>query len=262
MADKKVIPAEEKIPALKEKRKKRTNRRLITYLSVFFFLILLVVYFQSPLSHIRQITVEGHEHISQDNIIDRINLQKGDGMWTADLSQAEKSVQSHEEIENVSVDRSFPSTVTIQVEEYQRMAYVEDNSSFVPVLKNGEVLSEKTYEELPSDAPILRDFENRDKLAAFSKELSNLGEGVINRISEVIYSPVEDDQNRLRLYMNDGIEVESTIQNFASHMAQYPSVARQVDPDAEGILHMKMSPYFEAEQSDAAEGEEERVEEE
>ncbi|MFD2704892.1 cell division protein FtsQ/DivIB [Salibacterium lacus] len=262
MADKKVIPAEEKIPALKEKRKKRTNRRLITYLSVFFFLILLVVYFQSPLSHIRHITVEGNEHTSQDNIIDRIHLQTGDGMWTADLSQAEESVQSHQEIENVTVDRSFPSTVTIQVQEYQRMAYVETTGSFVPVLKNGEILSEKTYEELPSDAPILRNFENRDKLAAFSKELSNLGEGVMNRISEVIYSPVEDDQNRLRLYMNDGIEVESTIQNFASHMAQYPSVARQVDPGAEGILHMKMSPYFEAEQSDAAEGEEESVEEE
>ncbi|SFP04650.1 cell division protein FtsQ/DivIB [Salibacterium halotolerans] len=262
MTDKKVIPAEEKIPALKEKRKKRTNRRLVTYLSVFFLLILLVVYFQSPLSHIRHIKVEGNIHTAQDNIKDRIDLQTGDGLWTADLTQAEQAVQSYQEIENVSVTRSFPSTVTIHVQEYRRMAYVENGGSFVPVLQNGEVLSEKTYNELPSDAPILRNFEDRDKLAAFSEEMSQLGEGVMNRISEVMYAPSDDDANRLRLYMNDGIEVESTIENFASHMADYPSVARQINPDADGVLHMKINSYFKADQPDTAEGGEERSEEE
>ncbi|MGY4689736.1 cell division protein FtsQ/DivIB [Salibacterium sp. K-3] len=262
MTEKKVVPADEKIPALKAQRKKRTNRRLVMYLSVFFLLILLVVYFQSPLSHIRSIQVEGSVHVPEEAITEQSGLHTGEGMWSADLSEAQKAVQDHQEIEDVSIVRSFPSSVTIRVQEYRRMAYVENSGSFVPVLNNGEILSEKTYEDLPSDAPILRNFESRDKLEAFSAELSSLGEGVMNRISEVIYDPVEHDENQLTLYMNDGIEVVSTINNFASNMAAYPSVAGEVNAGADGILHMKMSPYFEAAETDTAEGEEDSVEEE
>ncbi|UTR15185.1 Miff domain-containing protein [Salipaludibacillus sp. LMS25] len=37
MKEKKVIKIEERIPKLKERRKQRSNRRLIMYVSVFFY---------------------------------------------------------------------------------------------------------------------------------------------------------------------------------------------------------------------------------
>ncbi|MFZ4450233.1 cell division protein FtsQ/DivIB [Salibacterium aidingense] len=262
MADKKVVTMDDKIPAMKEKRKKRTNRRLIMYLSIFFILIFLVIYFQSPLSHIRNIQVKGTVHLDSMEVAEKTGIKEGVSIWRADLSEAEEKVMDFEEIDNVSISRTFPSTIRVEVTEYPRMAYVENGTSFVPVLQNGKVLEEETNQELPADAPVLRSFQDMDKLRAFAEELSKLGEGVLNRISEVIYQPTEEDGNAIRLYMNDGIEVESSIRNFAEYMSSYPSVAKEVDKEAEGILHMKMSPYFESTAEKTEEDEEENVEEE
>ncbi|WP_052363785.1 hypothetical protein [Geomicrobium sp. JCM 19037] len=67
--DQKVISVQDRIPALKEQRKKRANRRLILYVSIFFILIAAVVYFQSPLSHIQTIQVEGQEIGEEQEIL-------------------------------------------------------------------------------------------------------------------------------------------------------------------------------------------------
>ncbi|WP_185819771.1 cell division protein FtsQ/DivIB [Salibacterium salarium] len=262
MADKKVVTIDDRIPALKEKRKKRTNRRLITYLSIFFILILVVIYFQSPLSHVRNIEVNGAVHLNDGEFVNRSGIEEGISIWNADLNEAETNIKEMKQINNVSVERSLPSTVLISVNEYKRLAYVEINNSYSPVLQSGTILRNDTEQELPADAPILRNFNDEDKLEVFTEELTQLGEGVLNRISEVVHTPKEDDNNALRLYMNDGIEVASTINNFASYMSSYPSVAREVDADAAGVLHMKMSPYFESTADETTEEKEENGEEE
>ncbi|MEY8751351.1 hypothetical protein [Alkalicoccobacillus gibsonii] len=45
--------------------------------------------------------------------------------------------------------------------------------------------------------------------------------------------------------MNDGLTVQTSVNNFSEWMSPYPSVAKEVDRSKHGILHMKMSPYFE-----------------
>ncbi|MDQ0299044.1 cell division protein FtsQ [Salibacterium salarium] len=262
MADKKVVTIDDRIPGIKEKRKKRTNRRLITYLSIFFILILVVVYFQSPLSDVRNIQVEGMVHVDADKLVNQSGIEKGVNIWNADLSGAERNVTEMDQIDSVSVDRSLPSTVLIKVNEYNRLAYIEMDSGYSPVLQNGTILRDDVEQELPADAPILRNFSNEDKLEMLTEELTQLGEGVLNRISEIVYAPTDEDEGELRLYMNDGITVSSLINNFASHMSSYPSVAREVDEDADGILHMKMSPYFESTEEEITGEKEENGEEE
>ncbi|MFB4162574.1 cell division protein FtsQ/DivIB [Alteribacillus sp. JSM 102045] len=245
MPDKKVVTIDDRIPALKEKRKKKSNRRLIMYLSIFFILILLVVYFQSPLSHVRHIQVDGNVHVSEGEIISMSEVEKGTSLWNVDTGAIESRLKEIIEVEEAFVSRSFPSTVSINIEEYKRMAYVEIQDKYTPILKNGEVLYDNPVSVLPADAPVLKNFEENRQLEAFAEELSQLGEGVLNRISEVFYNS-EEEGDALHLYMNDGIEVASTINNFASYMSSYPSIAREIDPQNQGVLHMKMSPYFES----------------
>lgn len=245
MTDKKVVTIDDRIPALKEKRKKRSNRRLLIYLSIFFILILMVVYFQSPLSHVRNIQVDGNVHVDKEKIINASEIQEGVSIWNVDTGGTAAKLKEFTEIEEAEVSRSFPSTIQINVDEYTRMAYVETEDQYIPVLKNGEVLYDNTTSVLPADAPVLQNFEEERMLKAFTQELSQLGEGIINRISEVSYVQDEEENGSLVLYMNDGIEVATTVHNFARYMSSYPSVAREISPNTPGVLHMKMSPYFE-----------------
>ncbi|SDH91080.1 cell division protein FtsQ/DivIB [Alteribacillus bidgolensis] len=255
MPDKKVVTIDDRIPALKEKRKKRSNRRLIIYLSIFFILILMVIYFQSPLSHVRNIQVDGNVHVDKEEIINASEIQEGISIWNIDTGKTAAKLKEFTEVEDAAVSRSFPSTIQIDIDEYKRMAYVETGDQYIPILKNGEVLHDNTTSVLPADAPVLQNFEEERLLKAFAQELSQLGEGILNRISEVSYVQ-EEDSGSLVLYMNDGIEVATTIHNFASYMSSYPSVAREISPNTPGVLHMKMSPYFESTEEETDETEE------
>ncbi|WP_193745397.1 cell division protein FtsQ/DivIB [Geomicrobium sp. JCM 19055] len=137
-----------------------------------------------------------------------------------------------------------PDNITHYCPRTDRTAYLHNNDQFIPVYGNGKLMEEQSLDTYPSDAPIIFNWQNEELLEAFFVELDKLGSGMINHISEI--HPSDDDPTLLRLFMNDGIEVETTIENFASYMAPYPTVARQISEPSDGILHMKMSPYFEA----------------
>ncbi|MFB5660654.1 cell division protein FtsQ/DivIB [Alteribacillus sp. HJP-4] len=258
MSEKKVVTLNDRIPAWKEQRKKRSNRRLILSLSIFFILILLVVYFQSPLSHIRTIEVNGLSYTEEEMIIEASGIQTGTSMWNMDKQAAERNINQLDEISEAEVSRSIFSAVTIEAEEMEQVGYAFSEGEYVPVLKNGHTLTGQSRSTFSSDAPVLHGFKNEQKLEAMAEELGQLGDGILNMMSEVILTPTKEDENALRIYMNDGVEVASTINNFSRNMASYPSVSQEIDPGTSGILHMKMSPYFEA---DEVEQEEQEAEE-
>lgn len=248
MSDKKVVPIEERIPTLQEQRRKRSNRRFVIYLSIFLILIGLVIYFQSPLSNIRAVEVEGNQIAEKNVIIETSGIVTGENIWAIDRESSEAEIEELEEVQEASISRSLPGRVVIDITEQERVGYVMSEGTFIPVLTTGAVLRDKPSEQIPSDAPLLHGFSDEEKLERFSKEMSKAGDGIRNSISEVIFSPTEEDPNELKLYMNDGIEVESTIPGFAEHMASYPSVSAEVDPSVPGVLHMKLTPYFESEE--------------
>ncbi|QDI90600.1 FtsQ-type POTRA domain-containing protein [Salicibibacter halophilus] len=245
MAERKVVSAHERIPALKEQRKKRANRRLIISLITIFLLIGIVVYLQSPLSDIQAIDVDGVVTGEEEEITAQSGLETGDNMWAADLGEAEERIT--EELPHVmeaSVSRSFPSTVHIAINEQERVAYIEESETYVPVFANGEQSPDQRVEQLPGDAPVIYDWNDESRLEILLAEMEKLTDGVVNRISEV--HPLDEQHDGLRLYMNDGVEVETTVPNFAEYMSGYPSVAEEIDPEEPGVLHMKMRPYFES----------------
>ena len=55
----KVIDIEERIPSLREKRRRKTNKKFLFMLTVFVVALLAILYFQSPLSKLETIKVSG-----------------------------------------------------------------------------------------------------------------------------------------------------------------------------------------------------------
>src|SRR5699024_5593734 len=95
------------------------------------------------------------------------------------------------------------------------------------------------------DAPLLLNFTDEAILARMTEELKLLPTSILNLISEIYWSPTEQDQNKIMLYMNDGIIVDSSVRNFSEKMNIYPSIASQIEPGSKGILHIGVGAYFE-----------------
>ena len=245
MDQKKIVTLEDRIPKLKNERKQRANRRLIFYLSFFFVLLLTVIYFQSPLSNVQVIEIQGNHYISDDQIIKLSELKDGTSFWGINSNKIIEEIGAFTEISEVSVKRKFPHTVQINVNEYSRVAYLAVDNNFFPILETGEILQELPINYFPSDAPLLMDWETNNELTEMAAELSNLPESIIHRISEIYYTPVEADPLRITLYMNDGFKVSSTIRHFSKRIIDYPAIVKELDPEKRGIIHMKMNPYFE-----------------
>ncbi|CAM5180357.1 Cell division protein DivIB [Lysinibacillus sphaericus] len=77
----KVIDIEDRIPTLKLRRKKRTNRKFIVLILLFFLVLAVLLYFQSPYSDIKNITVNGAKLADEQYYLDASTLAPGKSMW-------------------------------------------------------------------------------------------------------------------------------------------------------------------------------------
>ncbi len=245
MSEKKIVSIEDRIPRLKQQRKKKANRRLIFYLSIFFILISIIVYLQSPFSNVETIDVSGNTLLTDEEIITLSDISTSTNMWSINGKKKRKQIEEHPAIEQAMVKRTFPRKVSIEVEELRHVGYVQEEDRTHPVLVNGRTLSSMEV-ALDGDAPLLVDFIDEDMLTRMAAELEQVPLSIYNLISEVHWVPEEDNAYKITLYMNDGFIVYGTIRNFAQKMEVYPSIISQLEPGVKGIIHVGVGAYFEA----------------
>lgn len=237
MDDEKVVSIEDRIPKLKEARRKKTNRRLIFYLCLFFVLISIVVYLQSPLSYINEINVVGYQYTKPESIIESSQLSEEVNIWSFRTSEIEEQLNEVPEIKEAIVKRKFPNNIEIRVEELDKVAYINEGEFFYPLLENGNMLDSFRIVEYQGDAPLLFDFTDEEYLMLFTEQLITLPQSIANHISEIYWEPTESNPFSLRLFMNDGYEVIASIRNFSDHMSSYPSIVSQLDEE-NGIIEI------------------------
>ncbi|WP_147531941.1 cell division protein FtsQ/DivIB [Bacillus marasmi] len=242
----KIVSLEDRIPKLKEQRRRKANKRLTILLFFFFLLMSCIIYFQSPLSHVRNIYVKGNEVYSSEDIEELSGLTKKTNIWKVNEKLVEDNLRKLPEIKAVSVQVQLPSSVTIKLEEHKQIAYINKGDHYSPVLENGEILPAMQRGAFPVQAPILVGFSKGKVLNKMIDGLENLPSGIVNSISEIQYSPKETDEYSVKLFMNDGYEVHATLRSFQKKMAHYPSIISQLNPEEKGIIDLEVGSYFKA----------------
>lgn len=243
MEKKKIVSIEDRIPKLKEVRKKKANRRLIFYLSIFLLLVSAIVYLQSPLSYVKTIDITGNMDVSEIEVIDQSQLTYETNIWSVKQKAIQDSLKTNPIIKTAEVKKKLPWTIEIRIEEYDRVGYVKDKNAYYLVLGNGNTLSEAT--PFIGDAPIIEGFTEETYFQSMVAELHELPKSIMNLISEVHWQPSEGNKNKIILYMNDGFIVDGTIRKFSEKMQIYPSIIAQLEPGSEGIIHIGVGAYFE-----------------
>ncbi|MGD7008514.1 cell division protein FtsQ/DivIB [Metabacillus sp. 84] len=245
MEQEKIVSIEDRIPKLKQQRKQKTNKRLIMFLCLFFILILLVIYFQSPLSKIAVLEVTGNSHSIEKEILKASGVEKGTGFWNLNEDKTIANVKKLKEIKSVQVLKTFPNKVTLQVEEYRRVAYAEKNGSYLPILENGVVIKSDA-QSLPADAPILINWNDAEHLQEMATALLKIPKPITASISEIYHTPEKNDSWHITLYMNEGFIISGSVRNIAEKIKDYPSIVSQLKPGSKGIIHMEVGTYFES----------------
>ncbi|MFD2628297.1 cell division protein FtsQ/DivIB [Oceanobacillus kapialis] len=260
MSQKKIVSIEDRIPKLKQARKKKANRRLVFYLSIFFFLISIIVYLQSPLSDVKTINIKGNEFLSDNEVKDLSGLTTETNIWSINGERISEAIAENPIVDSVDVTRELPRTVKIDMKEVNRVGYMRQDGNYYPILGNGTVLRTAGQQVNRGDAPLLLDFDEEDKLHSMTAELEKLPASILKLISEIYWVPTEKNTNKIMLYMNDGFMVDGTIRDFAEKMKVYPSIVSQLEEGSKGIIHIGVGAYFEAFDNAGSQEEEEQQE--
>ncbi|GEL75964.1 cell division protein FtsQ/DivIB [Tenuibacillus multivorans] len=244
MAEKKVVSIEDRIPQLKQERKKKANRRFFTYLTVILLLILVIVYLQSPFSHIQSINVTHNRVVSEDDILDLSGLSTTQSFWTVDADEVEQKIEKHLEINEVNIERKWYNQINIDVQEFSRVGYVKSSNLYFPVLETGKILEKNEIVVPKGDAPIIYGFSDEELLGDLTNQLAELDPSIVQLISEIYWDPDDSNHNRIRMFTTDGQEVIASIHNFLDKMSVYPSISAQLTPEMEGVLYIDVGAYF------------------
>ena len=240
---------EDRIPKLKQMRKKKANRRLIGLLAIFFLLIFSIIYLQSPLSRIQSIQVEGNKYLADNEIVKQSGLEINDNIWEIRINRIETMIKKHPEIKDVSLRRKFPNHIKIEVDEYQYTAYVQKGKEYYPVLSNGKILDKK-LSHIPDSGPLLVSFKEGKPLEVIIGQLEEMSEEVMNSISEIHHNPSKTDKTKVTLYMNDGYEVTASGETLADKLVHYAAIVSQLEEGSKGIIDLEVGSYFRSYQTD------------
>ncbi|TWT07438.1 FtsQ-type POTRA domain-containing protein [Planococcus sp. CPCC 101016] len=237
----KVIDIEERIPTLRERRKKRTNRKFVALLFIFLTLLAILLYSQSKYSEIRTITIEGAVLFEQESYQAASGLNLGDSMWSFDAKAVAEQLEKLEWVEEASVKKNWLTGVEISLKEYIQMGYLDRGNSYQIVLSNNLALEQPVTEV---DGPIYSNFENEEKRENLIDQLLEVDPEVLQLISQVILDPEQDDADYVTLYMNDGNEVRGILSTLAEKMNYYPSVIAQLEDGQKGVIDMEVGIFF------------------
>ncbi|MBV7503823.1 cell division protein FtsQ/DivIB [Bacillus sp. sid0103] len=240
----KIVALEDRIPKLKEQRRRKANRRLVLLLILFFTMIVVIAYSQSPLSHVKTITIKGNGVYSEAELVSQSGLSNNTNIWKIKKDETASRLKRLSEINKVEIKVQWPNTVIIQVKEHKRIAYLKQANKFLPIMENGKILKKRAAKKIPINSPILFDFKEGAALDQMVKELEKLPSEISNSISEIHYSPKKTDHYHISLFMNDGFEVSATLRSFSEKMVHYPSIISQIDPNKKGIIDLEVGSYF------------------
>lgn len=244
MKNSKVIKLQDRVPKLKDQqKKKKVNKRLMLYVSALFLLVLFLIYFQSPLSNIKKITIYGNHYMTDEQVMEQSGITYETGYFRVMTDKAEENLKKRSEIKNVDVKKQFPNKVVIDIEEYVTIGYINKNGKLRPLLENGKSLDMLPNGELPVAAPIFVPFEEK-KMKELISELEKLTPEILRSISEIHYTPTKSNPDHLTLYMNEGYEVSTTIQDFAKRMEAYPLIVKNIDPNRKAMIDLEVGAYI------------------
>ncbi|RHW39735.1 cell division protein DivIB [Lysinibacillus yapensis] len=242
----KVIDIEERIPTLREKRRKRTNFKFIFLLLIFLITLFLLLYFQSPYSKISKVEVNGADLVGAEAYEKQSGLQTGDSIWGFKANDIEDTIGKDYWIKDVQVKRKWLTTVQIEVDEWETVAYLSLDQKLYPLLANGDVFKESSKLK-PIDAPLFLNFEDEKVRRRLLKELGKLDKNVLSMISQINSTPSNSNPFSITLFMNDGYEVRAEVTSLADKLNYYPSIVAQIENDGtnqKGIIDIEVGSYY------------------
>lgn len=201
--------------------------RAIPVLVISSLLILLSLYFITPLGSLKNLVVTGNERVTQDEIIKATQIDSRDYTLTTFLNRnqyANNLKKANSWIEKAEISYQFPITFKIQVTEYKILAYEASTGNIYPVISNGTVINQPVKKEALPENYMRLNLSDKAKVKKLMQELSDVPDSIKNEIQTVDLTPSKATKDLLTLTMRDEHKIIVPLSDIHKKLPYYSRV--------------------------------------
>ena len=213
-------------------KRKISKKKILIFLLIFFIALFIVKLLNN---NITNIYISGNNYLTDQEIIDIAKLSNYPNTINNLSFKIEKRLRKNKYINKSKVEKNILlNKVYINLEENYPLFYYSTKNK--TILYNGkEVDGSKSLTTVTNSVPdsIYEELINKIK---------KININILNRISEIEYSPNEVLKERFFLLMNDGNYVYITLDKFNT-LNKYLDIIKKFE-DKKGVLYLDSGEYF------------------
>ena len=232
--------ADEKVK--KEKKVKTKNKppkpaipsihiwRAVTILVPSFLILFLSIYLLTPLSTLKHIEVTGTVQTTADQVKEASGIQDSDYTISLLLNKDKHAemVKSDHWIESAKIVYQFPVHFTIEVKEFEIVAYSVSGDNYYPILSSGSIESTAVNAANLPEKYISVLFNDEEQIKTLISQLNDVSPEIKQEIQKIELAPSKATSDLLKITMYDSDEILVPLSELGKKLPYYSKIKPQL----------------------------------
>lgn len=204
--------------------------RAVTILVPSFLILFLSIYLLTPLSTLKHIEVTGTVQTTADQVKEASGIQDSDYTISLLLNKDKHAemVKSDHWIESAKIVYQFPVHFTIEVKEFEIVAYSVSGDNYYPILSSGSIESTAvTAANLP-EKYISVLFNDEEQIKTLISQLNDVSPEIKQEIQKIELAPSKATSDLLKITMYDSNEILVPLSELGKKLPYYSKIKPQL----------------------------------
>ena len=204
--------------------------RAVTILVPSFLILFLSIYLLSPLATMKHIEVMGNVQTSADQVREASGIRDSDYTISLLLNKDKHAemVKSNHWIESAKIVYQFPVHFTIEVKEFEIVAYSVSGDSYYPILSSGSIESTAVSSDNLPEKYISVLFNNEEQIKTLISQLNEVSPEIKQEIEKIELAPSKVTSDLLKITMYDTDEILVPLSELGKKLPYYSKIKPQL----------------------------------
>ena len=204
--------------------------RAVTILVPSFIILFLSIYLLSPLATMKHIEVTGTVQTSADQVREASGIRDSDYTISLLLNKDKHAemVKSNHWIESAKIVYQFPVHFTIEVKEFEIVAYSVSGDSYYPILTSGSIESTAVSSDNLPEKYISVLFNDEEQIKTLISQLNEVSPEIKQEIEKIELAPSKVTSDLLKITMYDTDEILVPLSELGKKLPYYSKIKPQL----------------------------------
>ena len=204
--------------------------RAVTILVPSFIILFLSIYLLSPLATMKHIEVTGTVQTSADQVKEASGIRDSDYTISLLLNKDKHAemVKSNHWIESAKIVYQFPVHFTIEVKEFEIVAYSVSGDNYYPILSSGSIESTAVNADSLPEKYISVLFNDEEQIKTLISQLNEVGPEIKQEIEKIELAPSKVTSDLLKITMYDTDEILVPLSELGKKLPYYSKIKPQL----------------------------------